>query len=139
MKTSLLLAVTALVAGIAASPASVAQPVQEPALDFVGRPARVLCPPLPNGQVIPAVHMDKVIFRIVGDLIVPNPVVQAYLNSLPKNSRLDIKILDDPTTIADLKGKVLTFMGAPNIPFNRDQIVIDDVDYAVVCGVPVAN
>jgi hypothetical protein len=43
-------------------------------------------------------------------------------------------VLDDPTTITDLKGKVLTFMGAPNTPPNRDQIAIDDVDYAVVCG-----
>ena len=130
MKTSLLLALTALVAAFATSPASQAE-IQ---VDAVGKPARVLCPQLPNGQVVRAIHMDKIIFRIVGDLVAPNPAFQAILNNIPKNSRLDIKVLDDPTTIADLKGKVLTFMGAPNSSFNRDQIIIDDVDYAVVCG-----
>ena len=129
MKTSLLLAAVALVTGIATSPASHAE-IQ---VDFLGRPALVRCPS-PPGTVVRGVHMDKIIFHITGDLVAPDPVVQAQLNLVPKNSKLDIKVLDDPNTIADLKGKVLTFMGAPNSPFNRDRITIDDVDYAVVCG-----
>ena len=133
MKTSPVLAVMALVIGIAASPASHAE-IQ---VDFFGKPANVRCPAPPGappGTVVRAVHMDKIIFHLTDDLVSPIPVVQAQLNLIPKNSRLDIKVLDDPNTIADLKGKVLTFMGAPNSPFNRDRIVIDDVDYAVVCG-----
>jgi hypothetical protein len=129
MKTSLLLAVMALVAGFATSPASLAE-VQ---VDFIGKPAVVRCPS-PAGQEIRGVHMDKIIFRITGNLAAPDPAVQVQLNLIPKNSRLDIKVLDDPRTIADLKGKVLTFMGAPNSTFNRAQIEIDDVEYAVVCG-----
>lgn len=129
MKTSVLLAAMALATGIATSPASHAE-VQ---VDFFGKPAQVRCPS-PAGAMVRGVHMDKIIFHITGDLAAPDPVVQAQLNLIPKNSKLDIKVLDDPTTIADLKGKVLTFMGAPNSPVNRAQIVIDDVDYAVVCG-----
>jgi len=129
MKTSLLFAVTALVTGLATSPASHAE-IQ---VDFIGKPALVRCPS-PPGVVVRGVHMDKIIFHITGDLFAPDPAVQAQLNLIPKNSKLDIKVLDDPNTIADLKGKVLTFMGAPNTPVNRAQIFIDDVDYAVVCG-----
>ena len=61
---------------------------------------------------------------------------QPQLDAVPRNRRLDIKVLDDPRTIADLKAKVLTFLGAAVLPANLNTIVIDDVDYAVVCPNP---
>jgi hypothetical protein len=139
MKTSLALAVTAVVAGMVTSAFPTVSRAEIQVVDSHGEPAVVPCALLPNGKFVYAVHMDKIIFRIVGNLVAPDVGTQTALNSIPKNSRLDIKVLDDPKTIADLKGKVLTFMGAPNSADNRDQIVIDDVDYAVVCRDPLPN
>jgi len=104
-----------------------------PPVDRVGVPAVVVCKLGPQGDPIHAVHMDKIIFRITGELDAVLDQDQAALNAVPKNSKLDIKVLDRPTTVADLKGKVLTFLRATNSPANRAAIVIDDVDYAVVC------
>lgn len=107
-----------------------------PPVDDVGRPAIVLCEVTLGGEPVRAVHMDKVIFRITDFLLAADAGDQAALNAVPRNSRLDIKVLDNPTTVADLKGKVLSFLGAVDGPINRERIVIDDVDYAVVCPNP---
>ena len=104
-----------------------------PQVDGTGRPARVLCKTLPNGFQVFAVHMDKIIFQIVGQLTALVAADQMILNAVPKLTTLDIKVLDDPRTVADVKGKVLTFLGAADTPFNRSSTEIDDVDYAVVC------
>ena len=108
-----------------------------PLVDGTGRPARVLCKTLPNGLQVIAVHMDKIIFQIVGQLTALNAADQMALNAVPKQTTLDIKVLDDPHTVADVKGKVLTFLGAADTAVNRSVINIDDVDYAVVCPNPV--
>ena len=107
-----------------------------PTVDPIGQPAIVVCKVLPNGNQVRAVHMDKVIFHITGELDAANPNDQPQLDAVPRNSRLDIKVLDDPRTVADLRAKVLTFLGAALTPPNRNAIVIDDVDYAVVCPNP---
>lgn len=107
-----------------------------PPVDPIGQPAIVLCKVLPNGQPVRAVHMDKIIFRITGDLQAANPNDQPQLDAVPRNRRLDIKVLDDPRTVADLKAKVLTFLGAALTQVNIDNTAIDDVDYAVVCPNP---
>jgi hypothetical protein len=107
-----------------------------PPVDDVGRPAIVLCEVTLGGDPVRAVHMDKVIFHITDFLLAVDAGDQAALNAVPRNSRLDIKVLDNPTTVADLKGKVLSFLGAVDGPVNRERIVIDDVDYAVVCPNP---
>ena len=65
-----------------------------------------------------------------------NAADQMVLNAVPKQTTLDIKVLDDPRTVADVKGKVLTFLGAADTAVNRSVINIDDVDYAVVCPNP---
>jgi hypothetical protein len=103
-----------------------------PPVDPIGQPAIVQCH-LVNGQPVRAVHMDKIIFHITGELVAANQNDQPQLDAVPRNRRLDIKVLDDPRTIADLKAKVLTFLGAAVTPANLNTIVIDDVDYAVVC------
>ena len=106
-----------------------------PPVDPIGVPAPLFCGVTAGGDQIPAVHMDKIIFRIIGDLQAAAAADQPALNAIPVNSRLDIKVRDNPLTVADLKGKVLTFLGALNSPVNRDAIVIDDVEYAVICRV----
>jgi hypothetical protein len=103
-----------------------------PPVDPNGRPAVVVCDAV-GGVAIPAVHMDKIIFRITGPLVAMVQADQPALNAVPQNSRLDIKVLDNPRTVADLKAKVLTFLRATVNPANRNNVVIDDVDYAVVC------
>jgi hypothetical protein len=61
---------------------------------------------------------------------------QIALNAVPRLTTLDIKVLDDPRSVADVKGKVLTFLAAADTAANRNGIRIDDVDYAVVCPNP---
>ncbi len=103
-----------------------------PTLDPLGRPARILCS-VPGGQPVFAVHADKIIFKLTGHPQAANANDQAALSALPLNDEMDIKVLDDPTTIADLKGKVLTFLRAVNSAANRQLVRIVDVDYAMVC------
>jgi hypothetical protein len=103
-----------------------------PPVDPIGLPAVVVCD-AGGGAPIQAVHMDKIIFHITGPLVAMVQADQPALNAVPQNSRLDIKVLDNPRTVADLKAKVLTFLRAAVNPANRNNIVIDDVDYAVVC------
>jgi hypothetical protein len=114
---------------LAASAAQAAVPQVDPN----GRPAIVVCKILPNGQQVRAVHMDKIIFHLNAELVAANPNDQPQLSAVPLNRKLDIKVLDDPTTVADLKAKVLTFLGAANLAANFANTVIDEVDYAVVC------
>jgi hypothetical protein len=127
-------AISAAVAVTAAAP--VISHADVPLVDGDGKPAIVLCKLGAGGEPIRAVHMDKVIFRITGALVAALDADQPALDAVPRDSRLDIKVLDDPRTVADLKGKVLTFLRAVDGPGNRANIVIDDVDYAVVCPNP---
>lgn len=57
------------------------------------------------------------------------------LNALPRNTDLDIKIIDNPRTVADLESKVLSFLGAqPGNAVNRQLLRISDVEYTtIVC------
>jgi hypothetical protein len=107
-----------------------------PLVDGIGRPARVLCKTLPNGMQVLAVHMDKIVFQITGPLTAFAAADQMALNAVPQLTTLDIKVLDDPRTVADVKGKVLTFLGAADNAVNRTFIKIENVVYAVVCPNP---
>ena len=81
-------------------------------------------------------HFDKVIFQIAtGNLVPILPADAAALKALPRNTDLDIKIIDDPRTVADLVSKVLSFLGAqPANPGNRQLIRITEVEYStIVC------
>jgi hypothetical protein len=108
-----------------------------PPLDGVASPAdskMTTCPTsVPTTGSIR--HFDKIIFRITGALTAAAAADQLALDALPRNTKLDIKVFDNPKTIADLKGKVLTFIGARSASLqdsNRNFIAIDDVDYAVI-------
>jgi hypothetical protein len=106
---------------------------QVPPVDANGRPAVVVCGVTAAGAPIRTAHMDKIIFQIIADLRATNPNDQDALNRVPKKTDLDIKVIDNPQTVADLEGKVLTFLGAADTPENRDGIEIKDVEYAVIC------
>lgn len=69
-------------------------------------------------------HWDKIIFSI------KSPELSQRLK-IPANTELDIKVLDDPTKIADLKQKVFNFLRVPNE--TRSAIDIIDVRYAIIC------
>jgi hypothetical protein len=110
-----------------------------PPVDAIGRPAVVVCGVTPAGAPIRTAHMDKIIFQIVADLRAQLDADQAALDAVPKKTDLDIKVIDNPTTVADLEGKVLTFLGAADTQENRDAIRISDVEYAVICPRPQAD
>jgi hypothetical protein len=104
-----------------------------PPVDHTGLPAAARC--LAGDAQIPVLHFDKIIFRVLAGQLVPIvPADAAQLNAVPRLTALDIKIRDNPRTVADLKGKVLTFLGAVPNAANRALILIDDVEYAVICG-----
>lgn len=104
-----------------------------PSLETIGRGAITSCPTLlVNAQVY---HSDKIVFMIgEGNL---QPILAAdfgALNAIPRLTELDIKIRDNPNAVADIKAKVLSFLGGANTVGNRALIKITDVEYATaVC------
>ena len=71
-------------------------------------------------------HWDKIIFKIIDQKI-------AKKIQQPFDSELDIKVLDNPKQVADIKKKILDFLGLSATPENRKAIEIIDVDYAILC------
>jgi len=71
-------------------------------------------------------HWDKIIFEIKNKKI--SDQVQQ-----PKDTELDIKVLDDPNEVADLKKKILDFLGLPINSENRKGIKILNVEFSVLC------
>jgi len=104
-----------------------------PPVDSAGKPALIRCGATANGQIVRAAHADKIVFVILGFLQAQLPPDQPALDMIPRNTELDIKVLDDPKTVADISGKVLTFLGAADIPANRQELRIVEVKYAMVC------
>jgi hypothetical protein len=72
-------------------------------------------------------HWDKIVFMI------NDPQVAKKANVTAK-TELDIKVLDDPHKVADLKQKVLDFLNLP--PSAKRAIQILDVNYAIICSLP---
>jgi hypothetical protein len=104
-----------------------------PPVDPLGQPARITCGNTAGGVQIFASHADKIIFTLTGALVAQQQADQAALNNVPRDTELDIKVLDDPRTIADLKGKVLSFIRAVDSAAARAAVEIIDVEYAMVC------
>ena len=130
MKKSTLLAV--LIATTALAAADVANAVV-PSVDHSGKPALSACP---AGAARRVYHFDKVVFQLAPGNLVPIAAADVGpLNALPRNTDLDIKVIDDPRTVADLESKVLSFLGAqPANANNRQLLRITDVEYAsIVC------
>ena len=72
-------------------------------------------------------HWDKIIFMINDSQVAKKANVTA-------KTELDIKVLDDPHKVADLKQKVLDFLNLPSS--DRPAIQILNVDYAIICSLP---
>lgn len=70
-------------------------------------------------------HWDKIIFKILSPEL-------ALKTGFSPNTELDIKVLDDPHRVADIKQKVLNFLHAPQFPRNSIQIL--GVDYSIICS-----
>lgn len=104
-----------------------------PTVDARGVPALTTCP---TTSVVPLVfHSDKIVFIITGPLVATIVADQAKLDALPRGTPLDIKVRDNPATIAHLKGKVLSFLGAKTDDQNAQAINITQVLYATaVCN-----
>jgi hypothetical protein len=103
-----------------------------PPVDSVGKAALIRCG-TNNGVVVRASHADKIVFALAGFLQAQLPDDQPGLDKLPRNTPLDIKVIDDPRTVADISGKVLTFLGAADTSANREGVRIVEVKYAMVC------
>jgi hypothetical protein len=87
-----------------------------------------------SGNICPATniqHWDKIIFEIKDRRL-------AEKLNLPEDSELDIKVIDDPTKVADIKKKVLDFLKMPDdkplIINKTEDIKIIDVEYAIICA-----
>ena len=111
MKKSSLLSVVIAMTTVAAADVAYAA---VPPVDRVGKPALSVCPT--GGPPKRIFHFDKIIFQLApGNLLPINAADAAALNALPRNTDLDIKVSDDPRTVADLESKVLSFLGASRI------------------------
>ena len=107
-----------------------------PALDSRGLPAITSCPAT---STVPLVfHSDKIVFTINGLLTAVLVNDQAKLDALPRGAPLDIKVRDNPVMIANLKGKVLSFLGAKSDIENAQAINITQVLYATAVCYPKA-
>jgi hypothetical protein len=71
-------------------------------------------------------YWDKIIFEIKNKKM-------AEQVQQPKDTELDIKVLDDPNQIADLKKKILDFLGLSVNSENRKGIKILNVEFSVIC------
>lgn len=84
-----------------------------------GKPVETVCP---QDSVQ---HWDKIVFII-------NSTELAKRVNVTVGTELDIKVLDNPKEVADIKKKVFDFLGAPDE--KRATIQIVDVEYAIICA-----
>ena len=70
-------------------------------------------------------HWDKVIFNITNMNL-------AQKVGLPINTELDIKVLDDPTKVMDVKQRILDFLNVRD-KNAYNQINVIDVEYGITC------
>ena len=93
------------------------------------------------------VHYDKIIFHPtlnLADCGVPSGNPTELLTHAGITTNYDIKVLDDPTKVADLNQKVADFLNNLNYcspggtagDLTPIDVFILDVDYSIVCTVP---
>ena len=71
-------------------------------------------------------HWDKIIFKIINQQVA-NKIQE------PFNTELDIKVLDNPKQVSDIKEKILNFLGLSITSENRAALEIIDIDYTILC------
>lgn len=103
-----------------------------PTVEAVGRGAIDECPVASKVKVY---HSDKIVFMVGNGNLQPLIAADfAALNALPRLTELDVKIRDNPAAVANLKAKLIFFLGAANTAANRALISIRQVTYATaVC------
>ncbi|MGE3398238.1 MAG: VWA domain-containing protein, partial [Candidatus Nitrosocosmicus sp.] len=74
-------------------------------------------------------HWDKIIFNITDTDL-------AESVGLPANTELDIKVMDDPSVVVDLKKRVLDFLNVYEENSTYDSVNIIDVEFSLVCAGP---
>ncbi len=131
MKALHISAASAALAGALISPTASQGAV--PVVERIGKGAQIKCGFSSTGATVVAAHADKIVFVLTGGLPAVDPADQAALNAIPRNTELDIKVLDNPKAVADLRGKVLSFIGAVDNGDTRLQLKILEVKYAMVC------
>ena len=131
MKTIHISAASAALAAALALP--VVSRADVPFVERLGKGAVIKCGFNAAGATVFAVHADKIIFGLSGVLQAAVGVDQGPLDAIPRDTELDIKVLDNPKNIADLKGKVLSFIGAADTAVARQSVRIIDVEYAMIC------
>lgn len=104
-----------------------------PIVDHVGVAASITCGFTSAGVAVKAKHADKIVFVLTDALPAVLAGDQAALDAIPRNTELDIKVLDNAARVADLKGKVLSFIGAVDNAGTRQRVEIKWVLYAMVC------
>ncbi len=78
-------------------------------------------------------HWDKIIFTSSA------AIFKQGEPTIAKNTMADIKVLDDPTTVANLPQKVVDFLAFNSYTrnggggFHPSQITVIDVEYAIAC------
>ncbi len=119
--------------------------------DITGPTITALTAAISSAPICPAqnvVHWDKIMFYpmiLIGSCGVPIPNGNPPELLIPPGDFIyDIKVLDDPTKVADLNQKIVDFLnnlnycspgGNPGDLQPRDVFVLD-VDYSIVCTVP---
>ncbi|HJS64663.1 MAG TPA: hypothetical protein VJ767_07365 [Nitrososphaeraceae archaeon] len=71
-------------------------------------------------------HWDKIIFKIINQQVA-NKIQQ------PFNTEMDIKVLDNPRQVSDIKKNILNFLGLSITSEHRAALEIIDVDYTILC------
>ncbi|NJM30780.1 MAG: hypothetical protein HC855_12390 [Rhizobiales bacterium] len=106
-----------------------------PPVDGAGRAALIQCP---TTLTVPGIyHFDKIVFVLTPNFQIQavNAADQPALNAIPRGVPLDIKVIDNPRTIANLKAKVLSFLGARVNSDTLPGVTITNVLYATaVCN-----
>src|SRR5215210_6161247 len=86
----------------------------------IGSNAQTICPK-ENVQ-----HWDKIVFKVTSNDI-------ASSANLPIDSELDVKIVDNPKEVADIKKKVLDFIHIADTPEARRAIEIISINHSIIC------
>ncbi len=121
-----------------------------PAAAVAPGPSPLACPAVMNPDPFAVTHCDKILFSPKGHGLVfqcPSFYVEPYDNPgvdiirFDSNDTLDIKVLDDPQKVADVRAKVAQFMNQSGCfaekdhhatPIDKTQIKILDVEYVVI-------
>ncbi|HXV45503.1 MAG TPA: hypothetical protein VD736_02410 [Nitrososphaera sp.] len=99
-------------------------------------PVRTACPP----NLIK--HWDKIVFFWQGSAnidVIEGDAQHPNLPVISPNKLYDIKVLDKPTEVADLRFKIFQKIDELGYDMNwvlEEQFHIEDVEYAIVCQAP---